>query len=242
MADEEDRALLIQVCNGRTAMFNMLAGLYFEPLSTDEIETMAQTDLRQYSADNELIESGFNDITRFLRKRHSGTQQMLAVDYTSSFGGTKSYKGKVSVPYASVFLSESGLLNQEPRNKVYFAYREEQLAVSNKSIPADHLSFELEFMGILSERASKALEVGDDGRALELFQMSKDFLNEHVLTWFPLLKDLALHIITTRFYRGVLDVTQGYFELDLEVLDELISKVEDSHESSDNEQNDGAEG
>lgn len=228
MIDEEDKAQGIRLCEIRKSYYDMLASLYFGPLTADQIETMAQTDFRQFDTGNELMEAGFNDITRFLRKRHSGTRQMLAVDYTGSFGGTTAYKGKVAVPYASVYLSKNGLLNQEPRNEVYFAYRKERLSVKSKSIPADHLSFELEFMGVMSQRAQEALEREDYAAAAEALKTSKSFLNDYILTWFPLLKERALQMISTRFYRGVLSLTEGYFQLDGEVLDDMLEKLEES--------------
>lgn len=228
MMDAETKSMVQQACASRKAMYDMLAGLYYEPLSAERIEEMARTDYREFGEANALMASGFNDITRALRKRHTGTRQQLAVDFTASFGGTSSFKGKVAVPYASVFLSARGLLNQEPRNEVYFAYRKERLAVSNKSIPADHLSFELEFMGILSERIGQAVQADDIARAQELVRLSQEFLTEHVLSWFYIFKELALNIIKTRFYRGVLDVSDGYFDLDLEVMAELAETLGES--------------
>ena len=225
MANVENIAELVQACTERKNIYSMLASLYFAPLTVEQIEEMAQTDYRSFAMGNELLESGFNDITRYLRKRHTGTRQQLAVDYTGSFGGTTSYKGKQAVPFASVFLSENGLMNQEPRNQVYFAYRKELLGVANKSIPADHLSYELEFMGILSERMGKALEEGNTAKAQELCRASRGFLDEHILTWFPLLKETALHMIETRFYRGVLDATEGYLQLDLEILADIAAEI-----------------
>ena len=44
------------------------------------------------------------------------------------------------------------------------------------------------------------------------------FLDEHVASWFPLLRRRAEQLVTTRFYRGVLALTQGYLDFDLELL------------------------
>lgn len=225
MAEKPDTEL-IAVCEGRQDLYNMLAGLYFAPLSEEQIEVMAQTDYRAYGAGNSLMEAGFNDITRFLRKRHSGTRQMLSVDFTGCFDGTTSLKGKVAVPYASVFLSDSGLLNREPRNQALRAYAEEHLTVTNRAIPADHLSFELEFMGVLSQRIAAAAQAAEIETAQALVRQSQTFLRDHILSWFPPFEDLAARILQTRFYRGVLRVTEGFLQLDEQVLEELSDALE----------------
>lgn len=225
MRASDDRAVLLQVCESRTVFYAFLASLYYDVLTDEQIETMAQADCSRFEKGNELMESGFNHITRFLRKRHTGTRQMLAADYTSVFGGTSSYEGKVAVPYASVFLSSTGLLNREPRNRALAAYRAAGLDVTAPAIPADHLSFELKFMGLLSERAAEAVSAGSWDVAREAVMRSQVFLGEHIMPWFPLLKALALHLVSTRFYWGVLDLTDGYLQLDAEVLAEMVDEL-----------------
>ncbi|MDR2109269.1 MAG: molecular chaperone TorD family protein [Coriobacteriales bacterium] len=226
MSDEVSNIKLIQqILKGRREFYLTLAGLYFKPLTQEQIENMAQTDYTAFGAGEPLLEAGFNDITRFLRKRHSGTRQMLATDFTGSFGGTTPLGGKVAVPYASVFLSAEGLLNQRPRSEVLGIYKRAQLRVTDRSTPDDHLSFELEFLSVLSDRTVTAVEKGAYAEALEQLELSRDFIKEQILSWFPAFSQLAAQIVTTRFYRGVLRVTEGYLKLDQEVLDDLIEEV-----------------
>lgn len=219
---EELRAAL----EGRAAFYETLAVLYYKPLKQEQIDAMAASDLSAYADINELFADGLNDIVRTLRKRTTDTRKTLAVDFTAAFIGTSSWKGRYAVPYKSVFTSEEGLMYQEGYQEVFAAYmshcvkRREGL-----DLPDDHLSFMCEFMAIMSRRAIEHIEGGELGLARRDLEFSRDFLREHIMSWFDDFADLANKIIKTRFYRGVLKVSKGFFELDRDVLDDMIEEV-----------------
>jgi TorA maturation chaperone TorD len=218
---------LAEVLKGRSEFYMTLAVFYFKPLTQEQIDTMAQSDYSAFGAGEPLIEDGFNDIGRYLRKRHSGTRQQLAVDFTSSFGGAESYEEKRAVPYSSPHLSKEGLLNQESRLEAFLAYKKARLkADPGLSMPDDHLSFELEFLSVLSDRAAEALLEGDREAASDNLRASRDFIENHILAWFPIMAELANKLIETRFYRGVMKVTEGYLKLDLRTIDDLVAEID----------------
>lgn len=202
-----------------------MSRLFLKPLSNGDIAEMAQADLiersRQFD-EGSLIQQGFNDMGRALRLRNSGTRQKLATDYTMCFDGISSIDDLVAVPYASVFLSESGLLNQAPRNEVYHLFLSEGVKLKpDINLPEDHISFELEFLAVLSERAQVNFMDHDIDRTIHYLTVSKSFIEENVLTWFAAFVDRAARILKTRFYKGLLKATQGYLDLDLDVLRDL---------------------
>lgn len=230
---ETSKEVLIQVLEGRREFYLALAGFYFKPLTQEQIDTMAQTDYTDFASGEPLLEDGFNDITRYLRKRNTGTRQMLAVDFTSSFGGAQAYEGRTAVPYASVFLSEEGLLSQQPRADVFKVFARNLLRVTDTSIPDDHLSFMLEFLAVMSDRAAEALRAEaveeSAGDMLEeartRLKESHDFIENHILPWFKEFSDLANKLIETRFYRGVLKITAGYLLMDLQTIDDMLEEL-----------------
>jgi TorA maturation chaperone TorD len=228
MADEE---VLLAVLNGRRDFYLTLSGFYFKPLSQEQIDSMAAADFSAFGAGEPLLEEGFDDIARYLRKRNTGTKQLLAVDFTSSFGGAATWKGRYAIPSASLFLSDKNLMYQAPRNEVYNIYKKAALKVkSGIDVAEDHISFELEFLSTLSERSARALEEGDFPAAIENLTLSKAFINEQILTWFTQLSALANCLIETRFYRGVLKITEGYLLLDLQTIDDLVEELSESRD------------
>lgn len=214
------------VLESRATFYEMLAGLYFSPLTQDQIDAMAAADFSAFAAIDGTFAAGFDDMARYLRKRTSGTRQELAVDFTSAFAGTAAFEGKTAVPYKSVFTSEEGLLYQEGYREVFAAFKQEAIRRRDGlDWPDDHLSFMFQFMAILSRRGAHALECDDIPAADHALESSRDFLEAHIASWFGDFAQRANLLLKTRFYRGVLKVTQGFVALDREVIADLRDAI-----------------
>ena len=228
MADEMgDMGEMAAALEARASFYETLAALYFMPLKQEQVDAMAAADFSAYADLNADFADGVNDITRCLRKRNTGTRDELAVDFTGAFAGVKAYEGKVAVPYKSVFTNVDGLLYQEGFEDVYRAFKSECVRKRpGLDYPDDHLSFMCEFMALLSRRAERALAAGDSARALHEVQVSRQFLDDNILSWFDAFMARANLLVKTRFYRGVLKITRGFFALDRETLDDLAAVCE----------------
>ncbi|WP_456432822.1 TorD/DmsD family molecular chaperone [Thermosulfuriphilus sp.] len=96
-------------------------------------------------------------------------KEQLRAEYTRLF--ISAPFGAEAPPYASVYLSPEGLLFQRPHDEALSFYRQAGLEVEGAGEPADHLAFELAFVGRLLEEES--------GPLLD------DFLHKHLLRWYP---------------------------------------------------------
>ena len=83
---------------GRAAFYDAVAALYYKPLTQEQVDRIAQGGLAAFAGTNELVAEGLHDMERALSKRHSGTRQELAVDFTGAFAGTSSWKGRYATP------------------------------------------------------------------------------------------------------------------------------------------------
>lgn len=211
----------------RADMYRALGNLYLNTLSEQQIEELALTDYDTLRADpDKRIASGFNDIYRALRRRNTGTRQLLAMDFTSCFLGTKTYRGLTGAPYESLYRDSSGTLMGPIRTQVFNTYKRERIALQpDLDLPEDHLSFEMEFLAVLCDRCAKAVEAGDRDEALRVLGVQKAFLEEHVLAWFPRFHNLTTKLLETRFYRGVLNVTRGFLESEPESIGGLAQAI-----------------
>jgi TorA maturation chaperone TorD len=227
----EDIQLYNDVLNGRTASYKMFSRLFLKPLSdTDilELDGMDFISRSQALGDDSLLAQGFNDMGRGLRKRNTGTRQQLSTDFTMCYDGVETVGENVAVPYASIFLGEKALFNQEPRNEVYKLFCDEGIGLKQGvNLPEDHLSFELEFLAVLSSRAATALSDGDLEKVQYNLQLSQSFIINHIQSWIELLAERASQILKTRFYLGVLKAVRGYLELDLETINDLLEDLSD---------------
>lgn len=223
-ADEslESDLSLVDVLMGRAASYRMFSRIFLSPLRDSDIDDFIARDFISMALefeDNELLAEGFNDIGRALKRRSTGTRQQLATDYTMCFDGVEAIDGEVAVPYASVYLGSEALLNQEPRHEVYQIFRAESVKLrSSINLPEDHLSFELDFLSLLSTRAAEALEAGDTAEVLRILDVSQSFIVDNILSWLDLLTERANQVLKTRFYKGALKATKGYLKLDQSVI------------------------
>lgn len=212
---------------GRAAFYDAVAALYYKPLTQEQIDRIADGGLGAFADTSELVAEGLHDMERAVAKRHSGTRQELAVDFTGAFAGTSSWKGRYATPYESVFTSEEGLLFQDSYHEVHRLYRENGVRKgAGFDFPDDHLSYICEFQAVLARRAVEALDAGDAERALEQVRRSQAVLRDHVLSWFDDFEATALLLVKTRFYRGVLKMTKGFFLFDAGVLEDLAEELE----------------
>lgn len=227
-----DQATVEELCEvlaGRAAFYRSLAEFYYEPLTQARIDQLAEQDFESFAVGDELIDAGFNDMRRALRKRHTGTRSILATEWTGIFGGAESYKGRYCIPEASLFLDDEGSMYGWPREDARRIYGQQRLQLQNDAgLPESHLSFELEFLAVMSEEAAACLRAGRTDEALDKLAVSRDFIEKHVLTWVPELMDLASNMFRTRFYRGVMRVTLGYLRLDLQTIDDVRAEVSGS--------------
>ncbi|WP_304427264.1 molecular chaperone [uncultured Adlercreutzia sp.] len=218
---------MIAALEGRAAFYDLLASIYYRPLTSEQIDSIANLDWSEYEDMNELFAEGANDVCRYLRRRHSGTRQELAVDFTSAFAGTQSWKGRYAVPYESVHTSEEGIMFQDAYHEVYRVFKENHVAkAEGYDFPHDHLSFMCEFLAVLSGRIADALAAGDDAKALEQVEVSRAFLADHILSWFDTFQGVALYLIQTRFYRGIPKISKGFFLEDAELLASIAVELE----------------
>ena len=82
------------------------------------------------------------------------------------------------------------------------------------------------FQALLASRAVRSLEANDAECALEQVRLSQHVLHDHILSWFDDFEELALRLVKTRFYRGVLKMSKGFFLFDAEVLADMAEELE----------------
>lgn len=202
----------VDLLRGHSAFLDMLARLYYKPLSQEELEAIAVMNIDEFAFDDERVGEGFSQAVAYLRQGGSTLRQDVNVDYTSAFYGINTYEGMTANPCESVFLSEDGLIMQAETRAVFNVYKSECIKKDpDLGMPDDHLSFELQFLAMMCTRAAQVLKDGEANEAIRNLGVQTEFLRNHLLAWFPQMKAIALHLVKTPFYSGVLKATEGYF-------------------------------
>ncbi len=205
----------------RAAFCRFLASLYLYELTDEQIEAFAHIEV---AGDGALIDEGLRTIKEYLRHRHGGTRQELAVDYARVFLGAGSYDRILAPPYESVFTSEERILMQDARDGAVTYYRRAGLDLpADNTTPEDHLGFELQFAAALADNANEALAADDGETFAEVVSLARSFFVHHQQNWLPALCEAIDEFAETDFYRGVAQMTRGYVESESSFFDEVTS-------------------
>ena len=168
-----DLACAIDLLEDRASLYRLLASLYYQPLSEEQIDALAASDLAGLAGDSESpFAPAYRDLHGALRLRHTGTKEELAADFTGAFYGIRTREGRTAQPFESLFRTQGpGQLMGEARSEVYRELRAHQLRVpEGVDLPEDHLSFIFAYLGRLCDDAAAALRAGNEGQAAELLE------------------------------------------------------------------------
>lgn len=206
-------ACAIDLLEDRASLYRLLASLYYQPLSEEQIDALAASDLAGLAGDSESpFAPAYRDLHGALRLRHTGTKEELAADFTGAFYGIRTREGRTAQPFESLFRTQGpGQLMGEARSEVYRELRAHQLRVpEGVDLPEDHLSFIFAYLGRLCDDAAAALRAGNEGQAAELLERQRSFFRAHVASWVRDFLAQARLMVETRFYRGVLALTEAF--------------------------------
>lgn len=212
-----------QVFKERADCYRLLSSLYFKEVSEEFIEALSVSSLE--FSENKCLKEGFASLKNYLLRRGPDPRTDLAVDYARVFLAAGIYEGEAANPYESIYTSKEGLIMQDARDEVRLIYLRQGVNVNGElNLPEDHLSFELEFLAIMSDKAREALEGDDTETLIENLALQRSFVESHLLDWLP---DLFSRIITCArqpFYPAIMQITLGFIEEDRALLDEMLGK------------------
>lgn len=211
MQTPEENAVDAQYFAQAGAFFRTLGALVYTELSQEEIDNLAAMDFSAMAKELDAGElaDGMAGMGRYLARRSENVRQDLAVEYARIFLGAGVEESALAVPFESVFTSPDGLLMQDARDDVVRIYRKAGMKVDKElNVPEDHLGFELQFLGMLCEQATEALEAGRD--ASDNLKMQADFLDNHILNWIDDLFAKVEGCALSPFYPSLMKVVKAY--------------------------------
>ena len=213
LVDEATMQELIKLNEQRAATYGLLSRLYRvevdQPL-LDELRSMrfpAKTG-------NENVDEGYRLLATYL----SNT-------WDNSFIGHGIDAFSAAYPFESVYTSEKRLLMQEARDEVLAIYRSAGLDKQDTwKEGEDHIALELEFEQIMATRTVEALRKGDEDEAVALLTTQKNFLEDHLAAWAPMMTSDMKRFAQTDLYRGLAYLTDGFLQTDQTVLDDVLAE------------------
>lgn len=216
----------------REAFYRLMSSLFFKEVSEELIGTLEG--LPAPVDDGSLFAQGWRELKFYLARKGPDARTDLAVDYARAFLAAGVLEGTAACPFESIYTGEEPLIMQEARDDVRALFISQGVNVDEAlHLPEDHLSFELEFLAIMSDRAVEACAQEDEATLVQNITLQHTFLRDHILNWLPLLEENLIAVARQKFYPAVLRITEGYAQLDEELLADLLKEFDASDEASD---------
>ncbi|MGF1692900.1 molecular chaperone TorD [Photobacterium kagoshimensis] len=142
-----------------------------------------------------------------------GAQLELAADFCGLFLSTPK---SGALPYASMYIGESGLLNDKPAQEMNALFSQYEIAQRKEfNEPADHIAIELDFLGNLIILANQQ---DDEEKREEAMQAQLSFMNEHLMTWLPQFAKECNTRDKFGFYAAAVNLLLAFCQLDVAFL------------------------
>ena len=201
-AEEQGTEEIIELLDARARVYGMLARMFREEIDAAELKQM-QAMRFPVATGNADVDAGYRMLFDYLKTAWADSVTELAIDYVRTFIGHGVNGYSAAYPFESVYTSERRLLMQEARAEVLDTLRDNGLKAGRWNEGEDHIGLELEFIQRMSIRAKEALEEGDEEGAVEQLRRSREFMEEHLLNWMPMLCADMHKFAHTKFYQGL---------------------------------------
>ena len=218
---------LIAINESRAKTYGFLAQLYREEASQELIDELHGLHYR-VSTGNADLDLGHKLIATWLSGLWKDSATELSADYLRTFFG-HGYSGHAAAyPFESVYASEKRLLMQGARDEILALYHSAGLDKQESwKEGEDHIALELEYMQVLILRTVDALREGRDDDAFHLVKSQYNFMKDHLGAWAPLLTEQMRGFCLTKFYEGLAYMTDGFLQVDTELMEDMLSAGDD---------------
>lgn len=202
----------------RAEIYWWLSSLYANELSEENLEQYQSEQIRSFLSglgENAELKPAIDRVIDALNRLmdREDAQLELAADFCELF--LKSDRDS-ALPYASMYIGESGLLNDKPAKEMEEVMKQHGVAVDAKlNEPADHIAIELDLLGNLIIRSN---ELEQERHLEEAFVEQEKFIRQYILSWAPQFAEKCQKLDDFGFYSAIATLTVAFLELDCHYL------------------------
>ncbi|WP_394152740.1 molecular chaperone TorD [Vibrio maritimus] len=203
----------------RAEIYWWLSSLFAAELTDDELNKYHSPEIRSFLSglgENPSLKEPIQVFTESLNRLQvrEDAQLELSADFCDLF--LKSDKHG-ALPYASMYIGKSGLLNDQPAQDMADLLAKHNVAV-NKDLnePADHLAIELDFLGNLIIRSN---ELEAEAHMNDALHEQAEFIKNYLMTWLPQFVAKCQTNDEFGFYASAAKLLEAFCQLDYTYLE-----------------------
>lgn len=198
----------------RAEIYWWLSSIFARELTEKELENYHNPEIRAFLSglgENETLKPAVEKLIDALNRLQSrdDAQLELAADFCGLFLGSDK---SGALPYASIYVGESGLLNDTPAQEMAKLMESKGIAVQDGlNEPADHVAIELDFLGNMIIRSNELEKLEHIDKAL---LEQKEFIETYLLNWLPKFSQQCIQHDPFGFYASVSELLVRFCKLD----------------------------
>ncbi|KHA61847.1 molecular chaperone TorD [Vibrio variabilis] len=198
----------------RAEIYWWLSSLLAKELTQEALDQYHSAEIRSFLSglgDNPDLKPSVDHLVDALNRLmdREDAQLELAADFCDLF--LKSDRDS-ALPYASMYVGKSGLLNDEPAREMEALMQKHGVQVDeNLNEPADHIAIELDFLGNLIIRSN---ELESDVEMENALEEQDKFINHALLNWVPKFAAKCKALDDFGFYSAIVTLMVAFMELD----------------------------
>ncbi|MDA0127587.1 molecular chaperone TorD [Vibrio sp. MarTm2] len=198
----------------RAEIYWWLSSLLAKELTQEALDQYHSAEIRSFLSglgDNPDLKPSVDNLVDALNRLmdREDAQLELAADFCDLF--LKSDRDS-ALPYASMYVGKSGLLNDEPAREMEALMQKHGVQVDeNLNEPADHIAIELDFLGNLIIRSN---ELESDVEMENALEEQDKFINRALLNWVPKFSAKCKTLDDFGFYSAIVTLMVAFMELD----------------------------
>ena len=209
---------LVELMNARARSYGMLARLFREEVDLPTLRELQKMRFPQATG-NAAADEGYHQLYDYLKRAWDDSVTELAIDYVSTFIGHGVNGYSAAYPYESIYRTGAKSLGGDHCAEVSDVFRSCMFSPTrDRLIAEDHIACELEFMQYMANSELVALRDGERSVVRGTQERELEFLENHLLSWVESFRNAVEQFAETDFYLGLLEMTQGWLELDAEYL------------------------
>lgn len=224
------KCYLKNIAEGRAAFYSFLANIYGRLPTINFLEKIKGErfnelllDISQIS-EYKQIREGINSILLFLEEaKNCPFEQVLesiAIDRTNLLRGVNVANGP-KPPYEGVYKEERPSGGTIIKVKQF--YRKMGFLPDEVNESPDFIALEIDFMKTLCQKEKELWDYEEEVKDILLAE--KEFLDKHLGSWINKYCEEAKHYTKTKFYYGILLVTEGFIQEDKKYLSQQLCKL-----------------
>ncbi len=225
----DQRAWLIAVSKPRQLLYAFLGNSFSRPPSAEDLVVLQDDSFLRFCTD--LLSDAAVAPLQACAAQARDTADIEEEARREFMNLFKVPGGQYIAPYESVFRDTrdiggrkvQGLLMGQSAIDVQKWYQLAAIEISKeyKDLP-DHIALELNYLAHLCGKEQQFVAAGDDSKLTRSWEMERDFLKTHIVSWIDAFRDKVHEKSRHIYYRTVADLTVTFTGRDLATLEGVV--------------------